>query len=245
MYFHYFGIEYIPQDVLSKIKDKSITHNIFRIQDNQSIMSGFYCIAFIEYMLAGKTVLDYTNLFTPNDYNRNNKIIYKYFKIKYGRRSLEFRLRKTDETRNFLLDEIKHNDLMSEKYKKTCKYLNYVENVLILFSEITGYVSISAFASLVDINKGTTSSLVGIKICVIITGIKKYKSIIKKKKKKHDKIVLLGKDKLNTIEVLISKSLIDSYIAHDEFFSANNVLREYNEIKNERKNSETSVEDTI
>ena len=159
--------------------------------------------------------------------------------------SLEFRLRKTDETRNYLLDEIKHNDLMSEKYKKTCKNLNYVENLLILSSAITGYVSISAFASLVDINVGITSSSVGIKICAIITGIKKYKSIIKKKKKKHDKIVLLGKDKLNTIEVLISKSLIDSYIGHDEFFSANNVLREYNEIKNEIKNSETSVEYTI
>ena len=46
--------------------------------------------------------------------------------------SLEFRLRKTDETRNYLLDEIKHNDLMIEKYKKTCKYLNYFEHLLIL-----------------------------------------------------------------------------------------------------------------
>ena len=41
--------------------------------------------------------------------------------------SIECRLRKLDETRSYLLDEIKHNDLMSEKYKKTCKYLNYVE----------------------------------------------------------------------------------------------------------------------
>ena len=47
----------------------------------------------------------------------------------------------------------------------------------------------------------------------------KYKSIIKKKKKKHNKIVLLGKDTLNTIEVLISKALIDSYISHEEFVS--------------------------
>ena len=47
----------------------------------------------------------------------------------------------------------------------------------------------------------------------------------KKKKKKPDKIVLLGKDKLNTIEVLISKALVDSYINHDEFVSVNNVLR--------------------
>ena len=65
----------------------------------------------------------------------------------------------------------------------------------------------------------------------LLHGIKKYKSIIKKKKK-HDKIILLGKDKLNAIEVLISKALINSYVSNDEFVSVNNVLREYNEIKN-------------
>ena len=70
VYFDSFGIEYIPQEVLNKIKDKSITHNIFRIQDNESIMCGFYCIAFIEYMLARKTLFDYTNLFSQNDYKR-------------------------------------------------------------------------------------------------------------------------------------------------------------------------------
>ena len=59
--------------------------------------------------------------------------------------SLEFRLRKIDKTRNYLLDEIKHNDLMSEKRKKTWKYLNYVEHLLILASTVTGCVSISAF----------------------------------------------------------------------------------------------------
>ena len=54
--------------------------------------------------------------------------------------------------------------------------------------------------------------------------------------------MLLGKDKLNTIEVLISKTLIDSYISHDEFVSVNDVLREYNEMKTEIKNPETFVE---
>ena len=81
------GTEYIPQEVLHKIKDKSITHNIFRIQDNESIMCGFYCTALIEYMLAGKTLLDYTNLLSPNDYKKNDKIIYNYFKNKCVRRS--------------------------------------------------------------------------------------------------------------------------------------------------------------
>ena len=60
----------------------NITHNVFRIQDDESIMCGFYCIAFIEYMLAGKTILDYTNLFPQNDYRKNDKIIYKHFKEK-------------------------------------------------------------------------------------------------------------------------------------------------------------------
>ena len=80
---------------------------------------------------------------------------------------------------------------MSEKYQKeTWKYLNYVENLLIFVSTITGCVSISAFASLVCVPVGIASSVVEIKICAITAGIKKYKSIIKEKKKKHDKIVL-------------------------------------------------------
>ena len=57
--------------------------------------------------------------------------------------------------------------------------------------------------------------------------------------------MLLEKRKLHTIEALISKSLIDSYISHDEFVSINNALREYNEIKEEIKNPETSVENII
>ena len=54
--------------------------------------------------------------------------------------------------------------------------------------------------------------------------------------------MFFGKDKLNTFEVLILKTLIDSYISHDKFVSVNNVLREYNDMKNGLKNSETSVE---
>ena len=67
-------------------------------------------------MLAGKTLLDYTNMFSSNDYKKNDKIIYKYFKINMEEEtSLEFRLRKSYK-KNYLLDEIKHNDLISEKY---------------------------------------------------------------------------------------------------------------------------------
>ena len=74
-------------------------------------------------------------------------------------------------------------------------YLNYVEHLLILASKITGCVSVSAFASSVDTPIAITSSAVGINICAVTAGINKYKSLIKKKKRKHDKIVLLGKEK--------------------------------------------------
>ena len=63
--------------------------------------------------------------------------------------------------------------------------------------------------------------------------------MIKNKKKNHDKIVLLGKDKINTFEVIISKSLINSYVSHNEFVLVNNVLREFNEME---KDTEISVE---
>ena len=70
-----------------------------------------------------------------------------------------------------------------------------------------------------------------------MAGIKKHKSIIKKKRKKHDKIVLLAKSKLNNIEVLISKVLIDSNISHYEFVLINNVLKEFYDMKEQIKNS--------
>ena len=112
-------------------------------------------------------------------------------------------------------------------------YLNYVEHLLILASTVTGCVSISAFASLICVPVGIASSAVVIKMCAITAGIKK--SFIKRKKKKHGKIVFLGKDKLSTTEVLVSKALIDLYTSHDEFSSVNNALREYNEMEEEIK----------
>ena len=81
------------------------------------------------------------------------------------------------------------------------------------------------FGSLVGIPIGITSSAVELRSCVITVVIKKYKSIIKKKKRKHDKIVLLEKSKLSRIEVLIFKVLVDSVIGHDEFVLINNMLR--------------------
>ena len=79
---------------------------------------------------------------------------------------------------------------MSKNHKKVCGVLNYIDHLLIAISAITGCVSISAFAFLVGIPIEITNSAIGLNICGKIAGIKKYKSIIKKK---HDKIVLVAK----------------------------------------------------
>ena len=89
--------------------------------------------------------------------------------------------------------------LMSRKHKKVCRTLNYIEQFLILTSAITGCTSISAFASLLGIPIVITSSAIGLKICEIVAGIKKFQSTIKM----HDKIAL------NSIKVLISNGLLD------------------------------------
>ena len=162
-------------------------------------------------------------------------MIYKHFQDKYVKSRVQ--TKKIDEAKSYLLEETNHNDLISEKHKKKCKYLHYNEDLLILASTVTGCVSISAFPSLVCVPIGIASSAVGLKIFAVTAEIKKYKSIIKKKKKKYEEIVLLGKTKLNTLEILISKALVDSCISHDEFVSVINVLRKYNEVKEEIKKS--------
>ena len=145
----------------------------------------------------------------------------------------ELRLKNTDKTRNHLSEGINWNGWMSKNHKKF--YVNYIEHFLILGSTITWYVSFSTFSNLIGIPIGITSSAIGLRICAITTTIKKYKSIIKRKKTKHDKIVLLAKSKLNSIEVNISKFLINSVISHDQFVLIYNILKEYNKMKEEIK----------
>ena len=81
MYIDSFVTEYTSQEVLSKIKDKSIAHSISSVQSDDLIMCGFYCIASIEHMIARKTLLDCNNLFFPDECQKKNKMIYIYIYI--------------------------------------------------------------------------------------------------------------------------------------------------------------------
>ena len=91
-YFNSFEIEYSSQVLLSKIKDKSITHNIIRIKSDDYIMCGRYCIAFMKCIISGKTLLNHANLFSCPDHQKNDKIMHKYFKEKYRKRKCKPRI---------------------------------------------------------------------------------------------------------------------------------------------------------
>ena len=78
-YFESFGVEHIPKEMKKFIGNKKIMINIYRIQAYNSIMCWYFCIEFIIFMFEGKSLLGYTNLFSPNGYEKNDKIILKYF----------------------------------------------------------------------------------------------------------------------------------------------------------------------
>ena len=109
VYFDSFDVEYIPEEMKDFIEkfsgNKNIKTNIFWTQEDNSIMSGYFCIGSIDFMLAGKKLTDYTNLFSPYDFKKNN-IILSYFKnewMQFFRNNWQINL---SEQTKFRLDEI-------------------------------------------------------------------------------------------------------------------------------------------
>ena len=78
-YFHSFGVEHIPKEIKAFINNKNIKTNIFRIEAYSSVMCGYFCIRFIDFRLKGKTLTEFTNLFSPNNFKKNDHIILSYF----------------------------------------------------------------------------------------------------------------------------------------------------------------------
>ena len=80
VYFDSFGVEHIPEEIKEFIGNKNIKANIFRVQANDSVMCGYFCIGFIDFMLADKKLTDYANLFSHHDFKKNDNIILSCFK---------------------------------------------------------------------------------------------------------------------------------------------------------------------
>ena len=147
----------------------------------------------------------------------NTKLIYSYLEMKEENISQSLDLKKIKWVTSYFIEEMNQNELMRKKYKKVSRVPSFIEKVLILASAVTEYASISALASLVGSFVPILSSTLELKIWAQTAWTKTYKSIIKKKIKRHDKIVLLSKTKLNSMKVLISKALIEWDISHNEF----------------------------
>ena len=79
IYLDSFDVEHISKEIKTVIKNKNIKVNIFILQAYDSIMFGYFCIVFIDFMLARKTLTEYTNLFSPNNFKKNDDIILNYF----------------------------------------------------------------------------------------------------------------------------------------------------------------------
>ena len=80
VYFDSFGVEHVPEEIKEFVGNKNIIANIFRVQANNSVMCGYFCIGFINFMLPGKKLTDAASLFCPYDFKKNDNIILSYFK---------------------------------------------------------------------------------------------------------------------------------------------------------------------
>ena len=80
VYFDSFGVDHVPEQIKKFIGNENIKANIFRVQATDSVMWGYFCIGCIVFMLAGKKMTDYTNLFSPHDFKKSDDIILSYFK---------------------------------------------------------------------------------------------------------------------------------------------------------------------
>ena len=79
IYFDSFGVEHIPEEIKEFIGNENIKANIFRVQANDSLMCGYFCIGFIDFMLSDKKLTDFTHLFSAYDFDENDSIILSYF----------------------------------------------------------------------------------------------------------------------------------------------------------------------
>ena len=145
----------------------------------------------------------------------------------------KFRLSEIIGIENYFHQEINQRKSYSKKLNKLHRQsFDYMDKVLIALSATSGGVSIISFTSITGTPVGIGSASVTL-IFSLTTGIaKKLLSITRKKKKKHDKVLVLAKSKLNSIETLISQVLIDVEISHEEFITILNEKDKYQKIKN-------------
>ena len=129
----------------------------------------------------------------------------------------KIRIDKITETEDYFYHEINQRKSCSKKLSKYVAVFDYIDQVLIVLSATSGGVSIILFTSIVRAPVGIASAGLTLFFCLTTGRVKKLMNITRKKNKKHDKILMLAKSRLNSIEILVSQALIDMEINHEEF----------------------------
>ena len=143
----------------------------------------------------------------------------------------QFRLNKTNEIKDYLLAEIRERELISKNVGKYIASLDYFDKSLNVLSILSGSISIASFASVIGVPAGIIGASCGFMFSITSGFVKKFLKTIRNKKKKHNKIVILARSKLNSIENKISKALMDNEISHADFETIISEEKKYQELK--------------
>ena len=143
----------------------------------------------------------------------------------------QFRLNKISEIKDYFVAEIKERELMSKRLSKYIASFDYFDKSLIVLSVTTGSISIASFATVIGAPVGMMSASCSLAFSITTGFVKKFLKTIRNKKKKHNKIVMLARSKLNSIESKISKALMDNEISHEDFETIINEEKKYRELK--------------
>ena len=251
--FDSFGIENIPKEINKFINNDTtkssaiarIKSNIFRIQAYDSIMCGYFFIEFNNYMLKGKTLSDLPIYFLLMTLKRTIKLLKEYLRMNNLNvieltNVSKFRLDEINKIRDYFNSDIKERKDIIKKLNKYLVSFDYLDKIFIALSAPFGTSSIASYASVV----GTPARITGSSLTLIFTiGTDISKSLLKatkKRKKKHNKIIALTKNKLNTIDTLLSSALNDCEISHEEF---TNIIAETNVYENIKELTTESSEE--
>ena len=159
----------------------------------------------------------------------------------------QFRLNKINEIKDYFIAEIRERELMSKNLSKYIASFEYLDKSLIVLSVATGSISIASFATAIGAPVGIMSADCSLAFSITTGFLKKFLKTIRNKKKKHNKIVMLARSKLNSIESKISEALINNEISHEDFMTIINEEKKYRELKESMRmvNSRRSDDEKI
>ena len=143
----------------------------------------------------------------------------------------QFRLNRINEIKDYFLSEIRERELISKNISKYIASLDYFDKSLNVLSILLGSISIASFASVIEVPAGIIGASCGFTFSVTSGFVKKFLKTIRNKKKKHNKIVMLARSKLNSIESKISKALMDNEISREDFETIINEEKKYREME--------------